>query len=91
MKILETPIPLHCHGCGRRFGFSKAESTLVRHMYCSDACIKDFPVRDHEERDSLILELHRRGRTYEEIADLFSISKQRVGQIMFALREGISA
>lgn len=72
-------LPLRCRGCGRKFGVADSPHYKV---FCEERCAEDFPVFSQELRDAHVVALSRLKWKAARIAKEFSITRQRVQQIV---------
>lgn len=73
--------PVHCAGCGRTVALTTS-AQLRNRVYCAAWCAADYPAGPKEDRDALMTELSRLGRTDQRIADLFGVSRARVQHVV---------
>ena len=71
--------PMHCSGCGRRFGWSL--TTVGGFKFCSRICRTEPPAFENEERDAIAAELARRWKV-TRVAKALDMSRQRVQQVV---------
>lgn len=77
---------VRCAGCTRKIGVSASESPLRNKVWCTEFCMSEPIIGQHETRDAIIGELSRLGRTDGYLATLFGIGRSRVQQIASARR-----
>lgn len=77
--------PVNCAGCGRRIGIAPSYRRVFRVMFCDEACWNKPPIPEiaNESRDRYVrtLAIHV-GLTQHKLAEVFGISRSRVGQIV---------
>ena len=73
-------VPVHCRGCGAKI----AEAPQDFRAFCTTLCAQDFPISQHEDRDSLIEAVFGADPqpTKTDIAQAFGVTRQRVTQII---------
>lgn len=71
---------VNCRGCGRLVGYVERQSSHAP-IYCSIICMVDIPISENEERDAMI-ELLTKKFPHTQVAKMFSITRQRVSQIV---------
>lgn len=78
--LVDTLVPVHCRGCGRKV----AEAPQDFRAFCNRICAEDFPISQHEARDSLIETVYgaETPPTKTDIAAAFGVTRQRVTQII---------
>lgn len=77
--------PVHCAGCGRQLGVAPTYRRVFRVMFCDAYCFNRPPVpeMENESRDRHVRTLaHYVGLTQHKLAEVFAISRSRVGQIL---------
>lgn len=77
---------VRCAGCTRVVGVSPSETPLRNKVWCDELCMSQPAVGLFEDRDALITELSRLGRSDGKIAGLFGVGRSRVQQIASARR-----
>lgn len=83
----ETPsYTVGCSGCTRKIGISDSPTPLRNKVWCSAVCMFEIPIGQNEQRDALMTELSRKGRSDGKIAELFGVGRSRVQQIASARR-----
>jgi hypothetical protein len=76
---------VNCAGCGRRLGIAPTYRRVFRVMFCDDYCwnLPPIPEIENESRDRLVRTLAQdAGLTQHKLAEVFGISRSRVGQIL---------
>lgn len=72
-------LPVRCRGCRRLLGVATDTHNGV---YCDEKCTQLPPASKHDWRDDIIVLLDRALVDRQTIASHFSITKQRVSQIV---------
>lgn len=71
--------PVRCRGCRRKVGVA---TDMHNGVYCEERCASLPPASANDWRDDLIVLLDRDNVDRQTIAAKFSITKQRVSQIV---------
>lgn len=75
--------PVYCAGCGRKLGVAPTYRRVFRVLFCDEFCWQRPPIPDMEieERARLVRALSQYvGLTQHKLAEVFGISRSRVGQ-----------
>lgn len=72
-------IPVRCRGCGRQIGVA---TDVHNGVYCDEVCAQFEPASPMLARDDVVVLLDRMGVNRDVLAAEFSITKQRVSQIV---------